>query len=187
MRYQQSYARRCALGLGTLAAVLACGGRRVTEVDTTIDDGAAAPIQTDRAAYPVDRRPGGVVDITVVVRYQNATRGPVYLPTCRSVHPPVLEKRIGSAWVTAYSPVVPLCLGPPVVVQPGQAYAYTYHVVAFPHGGNTYPQFEVDKVPGTYRAVWAVYATWTPSGSEPGLGQLLPLAGRVSNTFEFTQ
>jgi hypothetical protein len=39
-------------------------------------------------------------------------------------------------------------------------------------------------VPGTYRLVWTAYATWTPSGPEPGLGRELPLADRVSNEFE---
>jgi hypothetical protein len=57
-------------------------------------------------------------------------------------------------------------------------------VVAYPCGGNTYPQFELDEVPGTYRLVWGNFDTWVPGDGARGP---LPLAARVSNEFQLTE
>jgi len=175
-------------GLTVVAlAALACGGGPATGPDARMDRRAAAPIQTDRPVYALGPGPSGGVEVTIGLRYENATGGPAYIPTCHGVHPPELQKRVGSSWVTVYSPVVLLCLGPPVVVQPGGVYTYAYRVVAYPRGGDMYPQFELDETPGTYRLAWGIYETWTPDGPEPGLGRLLPLAARVSNEFQLTE
>jgi hypothetical protein len=140
-----------------------------------------APIQTDSAVYHV-RTTEHFYEIVMDLAYTNPTRGRVYIPTCHTPHPPVLQKWVSEQWVTAYAPVVLLCLGPPVVIEPGDMYRYTYRVMAA-HRPNTSPRFEVAEIPGTYRLVWHMLGTWTPNGSEPGLGEELPIGQRVSNTF----
>ena len=143
---------------------------------------AGAPIKTDRTEYTL-RFGAELAEMSIGVSYTNRTGSRVYLPTCHGANPPWLEKRVGSEWVAAYRPAVLACLGPPVVIQPGDTYDYTLKVVAGRRGTNRYPQFEVAEIPGTYRLVWGLLATWDPDGPEPGLGRLLPLEQRVSNEF----
>jgi hypothetical protein len=146
---------------------------------------AGAPIQTDSAIYHL-RTTEHAHELTIGLTYTNPTGSPVYIPTCHTPHPPVLEKWEGGEWVTAYAPVVLLCLGPPVVIGAGEVYAYRYEVSAT-RRPNTIPRFEVAELPGTYRLVWRMLGTWTPDGSEPGLGKELPLEHRVSNTFRIVK
>ena len=150
------------------------------------DQGAeGAPIQTDRAEYAV-RYTQQLAELTIGVKYVNRTGGTVYLPTCQVPHPPVLEKRVGTGWVAAYRAPVLMCLGPPVVIRPGERYDYTFKVSAGRPGTNYFPQFEVAEITGTYRLVWGLLGTWDPDGSGPGLGRPLPLEQRVSNEFRIT-
>jgi len=77
-----------------------------------------APIQTDSEIYTVERTAAGYT-VTIPFIYTNTTNGKVYLPTCRGVHPPMLEKWTTEAWrrvrekwmqgdwTVAFSPVVP--------------------------------------------------------------------------------
>ena len=65
----------------------------------------------------------------------------------------------------------------------GETFPYTFRVSAAPRGSNSYPQFEVDEVDGTYRLAWTVYRTWEPDGGRPGLGEQFPREATVSNEF----
>ena len=140
-----------------------------------------APIQTDKSVYEM-RSTTQAHELTIHLAYTNPTAGPVYIPTCREPGPPVLQKWVDGKWVTAYSPVVSLCLGPPVVIAAGETYSYTYRVFAS-RSPNSIPRFQVAEIPGQYRLMWHILGTWTPNGPGPGLGQLLPEEQRVSNTF----
>ena len=168
------------LALGLVAA--GCGSVDVVGIGTDPSHSAAgAPIRTDSSVYHVRTTPTGH-ELTIGVRFTNVTGGTAYIPTCHTPHPPVLEKLEGDRWVTAYSPVVLMCLGPPVVIPAGSSYDYTYRVLASTRP-NTYPRFEVAEIRGTYRLVWHILGSWNPDGPEPGLGTPLPLEQRVSNTF----
>lgn len=148
------------------------------------NDGPLGPgdgsLRTDRASYAVTRS-GDLLAVAIDFTYTNHTGGPVYLTGCRGPNPPTLEKRVGSTWVTAYSPIVDLCLGPPVEIASGASYSYHDEIAAGAPGSNIGPQFQVSPLAGTYRAVWAVYAAM-PDGS--GAAPLLPEASRTSNEFE---
>jgi hypothetical protein len=145
-----------------------------------------APIQTDRAEYVADRAEGGV-QVDIPFRFTNPTRGPVNLPTCHGVHPPTLEKLVEMSWVRAYSPIVLQCLGPPFVVARGASYDYTLRLQTYRRGSNTYPQFELEIVPGTYRLVWTVFEGDGSRYATSGPGPLLPTEQRVSNSFRITE
>jgi hypothetical protein len=155
----------------------------------------AAPILTDQSVYTAQRGAtylndgtlyGRYVQLVMRLRYTNSTAGPIYLPTCHTVHPPVLERKQDSGWVTAYAPIVQLCLGPPEIIERGRTFEYLYHIQAFLPGSRVMPQFQT-AVAGTYRLVWGAYATWTGLGSEPGLGRELPLKARISNEFDIVE
>lgn len=146
------------------------------------ESGAGIVIRTDRTEYTVSRN-GPFLETTIGVSLANGTEGPAYLTTCRSVNPPVLEKRVGDRWVTAYAATVLLCLGPPEVVEPGETFSYTFRVSAGLPGNNHHPKFMVDDVDGTYRLAWTVNRTWEPDGGKPGLGEQFPREATVSNEF----
>jgi hypothetical protein len=165
-----------------LGAALLAGCAGLVSPDQGDQGGDGLAIRTERTEYAVSRSGASLVT-TIGLTLTNGTEGPAYLATCHGVHPPVLQKRVGDRWVTAYAAVVPLCLGPPEVVEPGETFPYTFRVSGAPRGSNSYPQFEVDEVPGTYRLAWAVYRTWEPDGGRPGLGELFPRESTVSNEF----
>jgi hypothetical protein len=116
--------------------------------------------------------------------FTNRTNGAVYLPVCKGVLPPHLEKRVNDEWVLAHAPIIPLCLGSPVKIKSGKSYRYIFKMQArLP----TYegPGFYPEEVAGTYRLVWEIYETWTPD--KYPLGKLLPLEKRVSNEFRLSE
>ena len=162
-----------------LGAALLGGCAGLTSPD---EDGSGLVIRTDQAEYTVSRD-AQFVRTTVGVTLTNGTGGPAYFATCHGVHPPVLEKRVGDRWVTAYAATVLLCLGPPEVVEPGETFPYTFRISAALPGNNYHPKFLVDEVPGTYRLSWTVYRTWEPDGGGPDLGEQFPRAVTVSNEF----
>ncbi len=131
-----------------------------------------APIQTDSSVYHV--RTAGGYQATIVLTYTNPTAAPVYIASCGGPHPPLIEKWENGEWVTAYNPPVPLCYSPPVEIQPGQAYTYTYRVIVGLPADNAYPKFQVSEIPGTYRLRWLLRGPDAP----------LPLEQTISNTFE---
>lgn len=169
-----------AAALLTVALTSACG---TPDILQSADVGT--PIRTDSAVYHV-RTTEYFHDLTIEATYTNLTGKTVYIPGCHSPDPPVLEKWQEDKWVTAYAPVVLLCLGSPVIIGAGDVYAYTYRISAA-RTPNTSPRFEVAELPGTYRLVWRILSTWTPHGPEPGLGKELPLEQRISNTFEIVR
>jgi hypothetical protein len=146
------------------------------------EDESGLDIRTARTEYTVARN-GPLLETRIDFTLTNRTDGPAYLATCHGVHPPVLEKRVGDRWVTAYAAPVLLCLGPPEVVEPGETFPYALRVSAGLPGNNHFPKFEAGDVGGTYRLRWTVYRTWEPNGSRPGLGEQFPRDAAVSNEF----
>ncbi len=166
-------------------SILLAGCEIVGSSEADDDTEGQPAIQTDKKAYTV-----GFTDLfmelTVEMRYTNRTRRIVYLPRCLVVHSPILEKLEDGEWVFAYAPVVSLCLGPPVVVMPDAPYAYTFEMHAGLRSNNLHPKFKPDEVEGVYRLAWEIYRTWQPD-NRPGLGTLLPLEQRISNTFRLVE
>ncbi|HEX8271387.1 MAG TPA: hypothetical protein VF615_01975 [Longimicrobiaceae bacterium] len=168
--------RRTLFATAALGALLGCAGL------VQPDDESGLVIRTARTEYIVARS-GQSLDTSIDFTLTNRTDGPAYLVTCRGVHPPVLEKRVGDRWMTAYAAPVLQCLGPPEVVEPGETYPYTFRVSAALPGTSSYPKFEAGAVAGTYRLAWTVYRTWEPGSGRPGLGEQFPREAAVSNEF----
>ena len=145
------------------------------------------PIRTDRDEYQVQLR-DNIARATIMLKYTNGTGRTVYFIGCRPPHPPIIEKLVGDRWVSAWVPVVAACLSPPVAVDAGATYEYTFEMFAGLPGSTMHPQFEVAGIPGTYRLVWQIYADVDGDPSQAVLGRNpLPLAERVSNEFRFVR
>jgi hypothetical protein len=173
-----------ALALALVAAVAACSD--VAEL-LGIRSEDRAPrtempaLRTDAFAYTLHASAGGV-EGKIAFTFTNPARHAVHIVHCNRVMSLHLEKRVGNAWVTAWTPVVPMCLSEPIVLQPGQVYHDTVHVFGGYPASNFYPKFTVADVPGEYRLVWdAVLKSFNPRGAS--FGEPLPLAQRTSNAF----
>lgn len=153
------------------------------QVDATVPPrDAAAAFQTDQLSYTLSSTRSGLEGKITFV-FTNPTSAPVYIVNCRGATSLRLEKQSGDTWVPAWSPVIPLCLSAPVVVQPGQQYSGVVHVSAGHPSNNLYPKFVLDPVPGVYRIVWADVLRTYDDQAYP-FGEPLPLEQRVSNRFQ---
>ncbi len=144
---------------------------------------AAGGLRTDRSEYVITRS-DRLIEVTIGLTYLNNTGAPVYVPICRAPYPPDLEKHVNEHWLNAYSPGVLRCLERPLSIEAGATYRFTYRVAGGLPGSNIGPKFKVQPIAGTYRAVWGLYSKRLPDGS---VTDLLPLAARVSNTFELRE
>lgn len=144
-------------------------------------------IRTDRSRYAINDS-AGIARLTIPLSYRNETGRPVYMPTCRGVQPPRLEKRVGERWIVAYVPIVSYCQGVPLSVRPGDSFNYTMNIVAGMPGTSYAPRFIVAEVPGTYRVLWEVFAG--VQGDERQavpVKDLLPAEWRISNEFQLVK
>ena len=149
--------------------------------------GSAPAIQTTQTRYAlVDS--AGIARLTIRMQYRNDAKRPVFFPTCRGPQPPRLEKRVGDEWVVAFAPVVPYCLGTPIMVRPGDTFDYSFTIVAGMPGTSFAPRFSVSEVPGTYRVLWeAFYGTIGDPTRPTEVRDMVPLEQRVSNEFQIAR
>lgn len=173
----------CAVALACLAAACRSGDPESADgppAARSPDPASAAPaLRTSADRYTLRRTPTGY-EASIPFTYTNPTDAAVYVPSCRGAHPPSLEKRVDDGWELAWSPVVLLCLGPPVVIQAGESHADTLRLTAGYPGSDQASQFTVEDPEGEYRMVWTVYESYDP---DSGRGEPLPLRHRISNTF----
>jgi hypothetical protein len=161
----------------------------------SLSNGGSAPVRPAKAPAirTASRRyllndSAGIVRLTIPFTYRNETGRTVYLPTCRGVQPPRLEKLVGDRWIVAYAPIVSFCQGVPFAIEPGASFDYTMRIVAGMPGTTFVPRFIVSDVPGTYRVLWEVFAGVEGNPREPvPVKDLLPMEHRVSNPFELAK
>lgn len=143
----------------------------------------AALFQTDSLAYAL-RDGGNWYQSTVGVTLTNRTRGPIYIVNCAGGTGLQLEQRVGDQWQRVWSPLLPLCLSPPIVVPVDSIYRTRVEIIGAPQGAKALPQFATVQLSGEYRIVWtgvvSSYQDRNPFGAP------LPLDARVSNRFTLT-
>lgn len=136
------------------------------------------PLQTERLEYELRSTDRGL-EVSIPFTYTNGTGKTVYVANCNRVVPPALDKQVGGQWVRALSMPVPLCLSPPIVVQPGQLYKDTLRLIAGRPSDNLIPKFEVEEIEGTQpRGKLGLFRNsssgtgqqvWSPTSPRPGL------------------
>ncbi|MDB4952223.1 MAG: hypothetical protein JWM27_4872 [Gemmatimonadetes bacterium] len=121
--------------------------------------------------------------LELAATYTNRTGRTVHLDGGGGMHPAfVLEKLQGDAWVPAFAPVSLLMAAPPLEVAPGASRTDTLVLLASRPGLGA-PAFTVDSVPGTYRLVYAAYASSTVESRAARLSDPLPVEACSSNPF----
>ena len=134
-------------------------------------------VQTQKLLYEVALRPAPSVTITTVVT--NASPQVIFVP----VHGAgllALERQVGERWVIAAHPIHTLELREPLTIQPGRSTTDT--VMLDLQSGVTPPQ-SPSQIPGRYRAVYAIFATWDSRRVGRAPGELVPQEDRTSNAF----
>lgn len=140
------------------------------------------PLETGASTYTLassDQLLMGEIDF----RFTNRSERTISLLNCLGGWALALEKQVGGEWVRAWSGVRLGCLSPPIEIGAGEAREDTLRVFAGQRGTNTYPQFAVEEIEGTYRLVLGD-AFWNYDHDGPPWGTTVPLEFRVSAPFQ---
>ena len=158
---------------GCLGATISCGDP--TSVETPL-------IRTAHASYDLDVSARGSLVGSVDYVFTNDTGMTVYIVNCQGRFDLLLERWIGGAWVTAWSPFNPQCLSAPIVIEPGTTFQDTVSIVSGCPALVYTPELDCSSPDGTYRILWVdalpSYQDHLPFGPQ------IPLPYRVSNSFE---
>jgi hypothetical protein len=142
---------------------------------------SSSALRTDSAVYTVRAGPQ-VYAVDIGVIFTNPLNRPVAVPACHNHYRPLLQKRVDGEWITAYAPVELMCITAPHVIGPHETYRFIFAVRPGMPDSNTWPRFETQEIPGTYRLLWFV-GMHAPN-TDTGVGQPLAEEHRTSNTFE---
>ena len=129
---------------------------------------------TDGTSFRLEKtRVGGQVWYHVQIPYgfTNRTGSNVYLPNCLGDINIRLETREDGGWVYLWSPIVRLCLSPPIVIEPDEVYETTLEV----SGLSRMPSAPV-------RIVWNTGLSSYDPDARP-IGEPIPFEERISNSF----
>lgn len=152
----------------------ACLGGLACEDSTGLPAESHPLIQTDSPEYRLEPYGAGW-HASIPYTFTNRTGRPVYLANCRGGFGVHLDREDNGTWRTVWSPVLLLCLSPPIVIGRYERFTHTLSVWGARPGTDIRPQFDREDPSGTYRIVWD--AAYHLSG--PGF----PAAARISNEF----
>jgi hypothetical protein len=138
-------------------------------------------LTTDSASYLLTPDWVGL-KTTIGIRFENRSDRTMYIVNCRGGLAPVLQKRVSGQWVEYWSPVVLMCLSPPIVIEPGAHIERSLPIWGALPGNNAAPEWRSPDVPGTYRMVLGS-VVWNYSDRGQSFGDPVPLELRVSNEF----
>jgi hypothetical protein len=190
MRLAQAPTQLRRLAAFCLMAAACTNAREEPQGGQPVGNNAPSPaspfVTTDQQSYRPRRTADGI-ELDIVTTFTNRTSDTVRLHPCGTSSQPSfsLEKWVDGAWKPAYGQACAaiLMLDPPKVA-PGASRTDTARVRAMT-AANAMPRFEQEPIAGSYRVVYAqVYRGWRPN---EGVGELLPLEQRVSNTFRIEE
>jgi hypothetical protein len=159
-------------------AVLLIAAAACSSSTAPIDDGLA-DFQTDSVSYTLGTISIGYVG-KIGVTYTNKTSATASFENCLGGVDVQLQKLTNGEWKSVWSPILPACFSPPIIVAPGQQHQSTINIFGGFPGSNSGPTFSTTDISGVYRAIWTP-ATAAQNGAPSGT--LLPAEHRVSNQF----
>ena len=170
--------RSCMGALWTTVVLAACASPPAP----TVARDENALFQTDSLRYTLREVVGFGYETRITAHFTNLTGATAYFVNCNGTTMLHLEKLAGEQWTRAWSPVVPLCLSPPITVASGRSYEFRIPLFAAKPDANAEPKFTVPDIPGVYRIVWSDALSSYDENKQP-FGTPLSLEQRVSNSF----
>jgi hypothetical protein len=140
-----------------------------------------ALFQTDSLSYTLNDNLWGW-DLPIDVQFTNTTATTVYFVNCNDQTALHLERSVDGQWRPVWSPILPLCLGPPITVAPSEVRSLRVWVNAGYPDNNVAPKFAGSDIAGVYRIVWH-QALSTYDAKRTPFGDTLAFEYRVSNRF----
>ncbi len=114
--------------------------------------------------------------------FTNRTGSKVFIPTCSGGIGLALQMDQAGQWVHVWSPTHTLCLGPPIVIEPGEVYQRILNVVGC-LGRNCGSRLVLPPNPSTpIRILWLDALSSYDEDKRP-FGKPIPLEERFSNRF----
>lgn len=141
----------------------------------------APNFQSDSISYTLRAGDAGF-EGNIVFTFTNRSGVTAYIVNCSGATQLRFEKQVAGQWTPAWSPVVNLCLSPPIIVPAGASYESRLWVFSGYTGTNVYPQFFSADIAGEYRAVWTDVLSSYNENASP-FGTALPFDQRLSNRF----
>jgi hypothetical protein len=160
-----------------MAATLVVSAAVACESATAPARGTGPLIQTGASEYELEQI-GEALRVDVPYVFENRTAALVHLQNCLGGFHLHLERSEGVEWLWAWSPALFACLSSTIVIDVGETFADTLHIVGFLPGSSSGPQFDRADPSGTYRFVWDAARTAS--------GDTLAFGDRVSNPFVLT-
>jgi len=122
-------------------------------------------------------------EVQIPYSFTNRTGSKVYLENCRGSFSIFLQTKEDGEWSYTWSPVLPACLSPPIVIEPGEVYATILDLGGCTSGGSCGPTLDLARVTSApARIVWGTGLSSYDADRHP-FGELIPLEERVSNSF----
>jgi hypothetical protein len=117
--------------------------------------------------------------------FTNPLAETIYVVNCRGGLAMELQRWDGAAWRTVWSPVLQMCLSPPIEIGAGETFAATLPVWGSEPGRNHMPEFATTRLDGTYRLKWGnLVLRWRGDYVDGAFGDPVPEEVRVSDRFE---
>jgi hypothetical protein len=148
----------------------------------SIERDPAAPIQTDADAYRLRQTDPILFETEVPFRFRNPLADTIYVVNCRGLLAMSLERREQERWAPYWEPALPLCLSPPIVIEPGAEYRGTMEIVGALPGHATFPEFGSAEPDGVYRLRWRNLVLHYDDARQ-GFGEPVPEELTYSNAF----
>jgi hypothetical protein len=158
-----------------------CDGNGGIVAPPEVERDTTAPIQTDATFYSLREEWVGL-ETEISLTYGNQTADTLYIVNCLGGLAAVLEKKVDRGWEKFWSPILLLCLSPPIIVEPRDVLVDTLHLWGALPGHNAGPEFKSDDVEGVYRIVLH-NVVFNYDEDQTGFGDPVPLEYRVSNRF----
>jgi hypothetical protein len=138
-------------------------------------------VQTQELRYEITPNGWGR-GATIPFAYRNISADTFYIVNCSGAIALSIEKLDSAGWKHVWSPIIQLCLSPPVTIAPGAVYNGVANFSGVPFGSNAYPQLPAGDLDGTYRLRLANVVLHYDSRRQ-GFGDQVPVEKRVSNAF----
>lgn len=180
---------RIVFALLLASIVTACSPESVTNESTTVEStiDLSDPLLQAGPAHVHAESSGNGTRVIIPVTYTNRSAKSVFYSDntdCTGAGPGYyLEHKEGSTWRAAHVPICSAQSRRGLEIKPGEVRSDTIRIDPS-DSSRAFPVLDITDPRREYRIVYMLYSSYPAPGGVPQPGELLPLAARVSGSFE---